>query len=872
MNSAQPSLIELGVIDDSDTARLAALLIGGAGALGVIVVAAAILFPPQPAPVGFHPLPILGISALSAVIGIVIALRPELAPARRVSAFMVAGTVGLGVVMYLGGPNQFPYIAMFYVWLGGAFVYEPRRRAALHVAAAVGVYAVVVAFMPRGRGDVFATWLIVSGTLVVAAGTTNWIVDRVTRLALGERTTRQELEQANIDLEVVNQQKRDFLAATSHELRTPLNAIIGFSEVIGEELYGPLNDRQREYVRDICTSGHHLADLIGEVLDVAKVESGRLELEPSAVDITTLLGGAVGLFREQAARRSITLQLDDGGVGVVEGDERKLRQVVVNLLANAMKFTGEGGRVGVTAKGLGTPVQVTVTDTGPGVSVEDQDRIFEAFEQGEHGPALGTGLGLPLARRLVEAHGGRLWLDRTGPEGSTFAFALPRRIGSRSTDAGDAAPPVETPVETDEVRRQNTRFGASLALGAGLLGVLGVGIMRLRSTHIVEYHEGPVFAMAMLGLVLGGALRRVPTVLTTRRGMAISLLFLVMVVLVGYEIGPDASPLVTAMLVWGALAFFVLLPRRQAIAMLGVIGLCHAFLLAVQPGNYLPVVRWTLVMGVCVITGTATAGLIGKLHRLQQIEEAARLEVERSWMELEQVSRHKSEFLANMSHELRTPLNAIIGFADVLRDELFGPLNEKQAEYIVDIVGAGRQLLALINDILDLAKAEAGRIDLVVRDVAIGELVQAGLVQFAAQADARGLGFGVHVDPAIALLQADPDRLGRAVANLISNAVKFSPDGGHIDVDARCVNGEVIVAVHDRGPGIAPADQARIFDEFQRVAPAGLASAGTGLGLALARTFAELHHGRLEVESAPGQGSTFRLALPQSAGKIATTP
>jgi signal transduction histidine kinase len=256
---------------------------------------------------------------------------------------------------------------------------------------------------------------------------------------------------------------------------------------------------------------------------------------------------------------------------------------------------------------------------------------------------------------------------------------------------------------------------------------------------------------------------------------------------------------------------------------------------------------------------------MGRLHKLMAAEQQARLDVERLRTELEQVSQHKSEFLANMSHELRTPLNAIIGFADVLQDELFGPLNEKQAEYVGDIIDAGRQLLALINDILDLAKAEAGHIDLEVSDVAVDDLVRGAIESYAADAGERGLHFDVHIDVTAGVVQADAARLARALSNLVSNAVKFSPDDGQIDVEVRRGDAEVVVAVRDCGPGIDRADQVRIFDEFQQAAPTGLAIPGAGLGLALARAFVELHEGRLEVESERGHGSTFRLAIPQPA-------
>jgi signal transduction histidine kinase len=238
-------------------------------------------------------------------------------------------------------------------------------------------------------------------------------------------------------------------------------------------------------------------------------------------------------------------------------------------------------------------------------------------------------------------------------------------------------------------------------------------------------------------------------------------------------------------------------------------------------------------------------------------------ELRRLYEELETVSRHKSEFLANMSHELRTPLNAIIGFSELLHQESFGPLNEHQRVYVEDVLGAGQHLLSLINDILDLAKVEAGRIDLELTNVSLRETLASGLTMHAGRAEHEGIEIALRLDPEEILVRADERRLRQVVFNLLSNAVKFTPAGGRVDVSARALDGVVEIAVADTGPGIAPEDQEVIFQEFgqARIAPER-GEEGTGLGLPLARRFVELHGGRLWVETAPGEGSTFRFTLP----------
>jgi signal transduction histidine kinase len=237
----------------------------------------------------------------------------------------------------------------------------------------------------------------------------------------------------------------------------------------------------------------------------------------------------------------------------------------------------------------------------------------------------------------------------------------------------------------------------------------------------------------------------------------------------------------------------------------------------------------------------------------------------RLYGELETASRHKSEFLANMSHELRTPLNAVIGFSEVLQDRLFGDLNDKQAEYVADIHASGRHLLALINDILDLSKIEAGRMDLQITPFALSDLVQNSVALSRERATREGIALGLEVDPGIGVIEADERMLKQVLFNLLSNALKFTPRGGHVAVNAHAVGDDVVVIVRDDGVGIAPADQARIFEEFQQVGTAHLQE-GTGLGLAISRRFIELHGGSLRVESEPGHGSTFTFTLPRTQG------
>ena len=234
--------------------------------------------------------------------------------------------------------------------------------------------------------------------------------------------------------------------------------------------------------------------------------------------------------------------------------------------------------------------------------------------------------------------------------------------------------------------------------------------------------------------------------------------------------------------------------------------------------------------------------------------------------QLEAASRHKSEFLANMSHELRTPLNAIIGFSEVLTEKMFGDINEKQAEYLKDILESGRHLLSLINDILDLSKIEAGRMELEPADFDLPNAIESALILVRERATRRGITLGSRVDQRLGTICGDERKVKQVLLNLLSNALKFTPEGGRIDVGARLHDGAAAVSVADTGIGIAPADQEAVFEEFRQVGAAEKKAEGTGLGLALSRKFIELHGGKIWVQSELGRGSTFTFTLPVKPG------
>jgi signal transduction histidine kinase len=248
-------------------------------------------------------------------------------------------------------------------------------------------------------------------------------------LAIQNARLFREIEDKGRELEVANQHKDEFLASMSHELRTPLNAIIGFSEVLLERMFGEVNTKQEEYLHDILSSGRHLLSLINDILDLAKIEAGRMELEPGDFHLPQAIDNALILVRERAMRRGITLERwIDPRLGEIKGDERKIKQVLLNLLSNAVKFTPEGGRIDVRAALVDGFAEISVIDTGIGIAPEDHAAVFEEFRQVGTDYARkheGTGLGLALARKFVDLHGGKIWVESQVGQGSTFTFTIP---------------------------------------------------------------------------------------------------------------------------------------------------------------------------------------------------------------------------------------------------------------------------------------------------------------------------------------------------------------------------------------------------------------------------------------------------------------
>jgi signal transduction histidine kinase len=277
------------------------------------------------------------------------------------------------------------------------------------------------------------------GALVVRRHTPGHLPDEISdllesfasqsALAMINAQLYRQLEQQSAAFETESRHKSEFLADLCHDQRNDLNPIIGFSELLLERKGGELNERQDGYVREICSAGKDLLDLVNDILDLSKIEAGQMVLNRSGFAVRESLESCLSRVRDQALRKSIQLSLEVGPeAGLLDADPKLFRRVVLNLLSNAVKFTPAEGRVDVHASIHGQDLVVSVADTGVGVAAEDHERIFDSFLQGPRPSKQaeeGTGLGLTLSKRIVELHGGRMWLESEVGEGSTFGFALP---------------------------------------------------------------------------------------------------------------------------------------------------------------------------------------------------------------------------------------------------------------------------------------------------------------------------------------------------------------------------------------------------------------------------------------------------------------
>jgi signal transduction histidine kinase len=806
------------------------------------------------------------VAAIAGVTAGQVLLRRSILPLWAFDTMLVAANI----VLALGGAESAPLLRMLpaiYVCLGTAvFLIRPLGSSLVHLAGIGASYTYVLSAGPDTPTPVTRLVAVLAAVLISGLFL-RWLVGRVTELATVDHAARADVERTTIELQEQSQAKTAFLARMSHELRTPLNVVVGFADVLRDGLAGPLTDRQQSHVEDIAGSGRDLLRLVDELLDISKVEAGAFDLDLSRVDIAEAVMDAEVLVEGRAREAGVSIQIERPlGPVVADADALRIRQVAWNILGNAVKYTPRGGTVHVTVSEHDDRIRVSVRDPGPGIAPEDHERIFHKFVQGTD-PAEGSGIGLAICRQFVEAHGGRLSVESSVGAGSTFSFDLPRRGLSRSGDAEQpiAAEPLAW-TELDQAilvpgslanRTAMTQVGRWFANSAAILlpvlALITPGPIALRAT-VLAVGIGAVLASRTLGQGMGGMPIRTVDFLGAFGTVAVSVAML---------LGEPFDDLIALAYGWDVLATAALLGAGRVLSQISLVLALHAGVLLVldPPGAF---DRWVAIAMLACVNGIVVAWVSGRLREVITEALGARLAAEAARTQVESVSAHKSEFLANISHELCTPLNAVIGFTQVLQDPRTGPLNQKQTEYLADILDSGQQLLALITDLLELAKIEAGRLPRSPQPTELSTLIHTAVRELAPIAGRRDIRLLVEAPDELPTVVADPAHLCQALTNLIANGIKFTSDGGRVDVLARDLGGRVLVSVRDTGIGILPEQRAHLFEAFHqgsRPLPAH-ARGGTGLGLTLAKSLIEMEGGEIGLESTPDVGSTFTIALP----------
>ena len=784
--------------------------------------------------------------------------RPQLF-VRYLPLVAFGGATSLTLDAALVGPTFAPFVTMSYLWLQlMASVFLSRRLSHVLVVTIAAQYALVLAIQEDNPAP-FTQWALVVTAVAVTGYLGAALVESVQTTAITEHELRAAVEQKRYDLEVASQRRSSFLASMSHELRTPLNAIIGFTDMLASGLRGPLNDKQAEYVDDIRASGAHLVDLIGEVLDVEAVEAGHDALDVAPVEVGPLLAACVSFFRDQAARRGVKLRLlVDPGAHAVVADVRKVRQVVLNLLANAMKHTPRGGLIEVRSAREDSDLLIGVLDTGPGIDAADRERIFEEFRQGTNQSGVsGTGLGLPLSRRLARLHGGDLTLDGDHRPGSAFWITLPLEgpMAPTSEPVHARAPRPRTKGALRVTPRPKIELLGSLALFLLLPAAL-VSVPR----PLPEGLEPTPLALIVLAALGYRIVLSVLPVSAGTKALLFTALGTVATTAAAAFVGPRLAPFVVMFYLWLGTTAIAYLSTRDALSVLLLAGAAYALLLVAQEGHTLPFVRWELTMGTVVLAAMIVRRMVDKLWEIAEDERIAREEIEGANAELDLAYRHKSEFLSNMSHELRTPLNVVIGFAEVLSSEAFGPLTQQQAEYVDEIVNAGRQLLALINDVLDLGKLEAGRMERTPEPVVLKELIEPAFDEAIALAAERGVYLTSYIADQPAVIDVDHVTVRRAVAALAKSAVLATPAGRRCNARASVDSEGLVVVVDDGGPPLSVYERRQLLVEL--VGATEGHDTQQALRLALASRFAVLNGGALTAVPGARTGNRWTLTVP----------
>jgi signal transduction histidine kinase len=679
-------------------------------------------------------------------------------------------------------------------------------------------------------------------------------------------SNRVDLEQAHTRLQEMDELKTQFFANVSHELRTPLALILGPIEQILRE--DRLDEGDRRRIETVQRNGELLLRHVNDLLELAKLEAGRMELEYRRTDLARLVRRVTAHFESVALTRSASLTIEAPEELPAEVDPPQIERVLFNLLGNAVKFTPPKGEIRCVLEILERPgsytmpaARITVHDSGPGVPPDQRERIFEPFRQADGGAGRshgGSGIGLAIVSDLIELHRGSVRVEDSPLGGAAFVVELPleapsgARVEQEEIATGSirpalpdlqevgAPPHAEGEPQGDpdrplvlvvEDNHEMNRFISGILadryrIARAFNGKQGIEqALELRPDLIVS----DVMMPEITGETLVQEVRRNPDL--------------------------DATPI----LLLSARADDEVRLRllREGVQDYLVKPFSPEELRA-RVGNWMEMKRARdLLRGALDTTQGDVEYLATQItarnRELQEALEALRLALQ----EAEAANRAKADFLSVMSHELRTPLNAIVGYVELLEGEIGGPLNDVQRGYVERVKVSGQHLRGLVEEVLTFARIEAGAEQVAEQTVDLRDVVRDAETIVAPAAAEKGLDLEVHMPEEPILVETDPERARRILVNLAGNAVKFTEEG-RVILTLEVEGGWSVLRVEDTGPGIESEHLEKIFEPFWQADPSTTRSAGgTGLGLAITRRLVELLGGQIQVTSTVGKGTSF---------------
>jgi signal transduction histidine kinase len=654
--------------------------------------------------------------------------------------------------------------------------------------------------------------------------------------------------------------KTAFFSNVSHEFRTPLTLLLA---PLQEMLDQPEIDADhREKVTLAHRNALRLLKLVNTLLDFSRVEAGRVDAAFEPTDLAALTTDLASTFRSAVERAGLTLTVDCPRLDRETSVDRDMwEKVVLNLLSNAFKHTFQGG-IEVRLRATGDAAELTVGDTGVGIPDGEVDRVFERFHRVAGSRARtheGTGIGLALVRELVAIHGGTTGVASQAGTGTTFTVRIP--FGSahlpadRLRTAGD---------------RRSTATGAMPYVEEALRWLPEASTGDAASANAAPSGVSPTVSSRVLVADDNADMRDYVARLLRRHGWIVS-------VAVN---GREALDMAVAQHPDLVLAD-VMMPELDGFALLEALrkhdstALVPVILLSARAGEEARVEGLAAGADDYLVKPFAAQELVARVgahlaldrerRRFADAERAARQEADAARAEAERANRAKTEFLATMSHELRTPLNAIAGYVELLQLGIRGPLTPQQREDLQRISRSQRHLLALINDVLNFARLESGKLELALEPVPIAPLLADLDAMVRNQAAAKDLSYETSACSESIVALGDEESVRQILLNLATNAVKYTDRGGRVMVSSAPDEGWVDVVVSDTGRGIPAPRLDAIFEPFVQLArPRTSASEhGIGLGLAISRDLARSMNGDVLVESTEGVGSRFTLRLPR---------